>query len=311
MNRNWAYNTGGNMKSFTLFCLVLALAVPFTNAEAQTTGKATTIDELAKMYDVSSCKKCHAQIYNEWEKSIHARSLIGTGRTMATIKTAITDGMMKEWTKSGVRDVKDIKVEHMMHCLKCHLPQLKDANDDVARQIAQAVMDSDQATLEKVNINCIICHNRKALVHKMVDGDPEPNVIYGNKDGSHGDKMFTFMKKSPIMKESIICGQCHGLGPNFDLANPTQCATLYGSYLHNYVQAEGVELQTCQDCHMHVDKKGHLMPAYRDPQMARKAVTVEVQTKGYQVLYKAGEHIPTAAIQVRMTSNAGHRIPDG
>jgi Zn-finger protein len=291
--------------------MVLLAAGLFTQAEVQGAEKARTVDELAKMYDVSSCKKCHAQIYTEWEKSIHARSLIGTGRTMATIKNTITDAMMKEWTKSGVKDVKDIRVEHMLHCLKCHLPQLKDATDEVAQQIAQAAIDSDEATLAKVNINCIICHNRKALVHKMVDGDPEPNVIYGNKEGSHGDKMFTTLKKSPIMKESIICGQCHGLGPNFDMPNPTQCATLYGSYLHNYVSAEGVELQTCQDCHMHVDKKGHAMPAYRDPGMAKKAVSVEVQTKGYQVLYKAGEHIPTAAVQVRMTNNAGHRIPDG
>jgi hypothetical protein len=45
--------------------------------------------------------------------------------------------------------------------------------------------------------------------------------------------------------------------------------------------------------------------------MAKNAVDVEVQTKGYQVLYKAGEHIPTAAVQIKMTSNAGHRIPDG
>jgi hypothetical protein len=291
---------------------ILVAALPIsTQAMQQEAKKATTVDELAKMYDVSSCKRCHEKIYIEWEKSIHARSLIGTGRTMATIRNAITDAMMKEWTKSGVKDVKDIKVEHMMHCLKCHLPQLKDATDNVAQQIAQAVIDSDQATLQKVNINCIICHNRKALVHKFVDGEPEPNVIYGNKEGSHADKMFTALKKSPIMKESIICGQCHGLGPNFDLPNPTQCATLYGSYLHNYVPSAGVVAETCQECHMHKYKSGHLMPSYRDPEVAKHAVDVDVEAKGYQVLFKAGEHIPTAAIQVKMTSNAGHRIPDG
>jgi Zn-finger protein len=101
------------------------------------------------MYDVSSCKQCHKAIFEEWEKSIHARSLIGTGRTMATIKTAITDGMMKDWAKSGIKEVKDIKVEHMLHCLKCHLPQLKDATDEVAQQIAKAAIDGDQATLER------------------------------------------------------------------------------------------------------------------------------------------------------------------
>jgi cytochrome c-type biogenesis protein CcmH/NrfF len=295
-------------KVLVVLFLTLLLMSGVTAAQEK---KATTVDELARMYDVSSCKQCHAKEFGEWEKSIHARSLIGTGRTMATIKTAIQDGMMKEWAKSGIKEVKDIKVEHMLHCLKCHLPQLKDATDAVAQQIAKAVIDGDTATLEKVNINCIICHNRKALIHKSVDGEAEKNVIYGSKEGAHGDKMFTALKKSPIMKESIICGQCHGLGPNFELANPTQCATLYGSYLHNYVASAGVISETCQDCHMTKHKTGHTMPSYRDQAMAKNAVDVEVTAKGYQVLFTAGEHIPTAAVQVKMTSNAGHRIPDG
>jgi len=191
------------MRTVAVLFLATLLLAGMTAAQEK---KAATVDELAKMYDVSSCKQCHPKEYGEWEKSIHARSLIGTGRTMATIKTAIQDGMMKEWAKSGIKEVKDIKVDHMLHCLKCHLPQLKDATDAVAQQIAKAVIDGDTATLEKVSINCIICHNRKALIHKLVDGEPEKNAIYGNKEGSHGDKMFTALKKSPIMKEYIICG---------------------------------------------------------------------------------------------------------
>ena len=130
-------------------------------------------------------------------------------------------------------------------------------------------------------------------------------------EGSHGDKIFTALKKSPIMQESILCGQCHGLGPNFDLPNPTQCATLYGSYLHNYVASTNGTPETCQDCHMKHFKTGHTMPGYRNPEVAKNAVSVDVDAKGYQALYKAGEHIPTAVVVVKMTSNAGHRIPDG
>ncbi|HTG02125.1 MAG TPA: multiheme c-type cytochrome ExtKL [Nitrospirota bacterium] len=291
--------------------VVLFGAVLLAGSAAAQEKKAKTVDELAKMYDVSSCKACHAKEFAEWEKSIHSRSLIGTGRTMATIRTAITDGMMKEWAKSGIKDVKDIKVEHMLHCLKCHLPQLKHATDDVAQQIAKAVLDSDETTLSKVNINCLICHNEKALVHKLVDGEPEAGVIYGTKEGVHADKAFKALKKSPIIKESILCGQCHGLGPNFELANPTQCATLYGSYLHAYVPSTGSGPETCQECHMQKHKSGHQMPSYRDPAVAKSAVDVDVTARGYQALYKAGEHIPTAAVMIKLTSNAGHRIPDG
>lgn len=104
--------------------------------------KAKSINELAKLYDVSSCKNCHPKEYEEWEKSYHAISLVGSPRTMATIASTVKDGIMKEWTYSGVKDIKDIKVEHMLTCLKCHLPQIKDATDEVAQEIAKAAIES-------------------------------------------------------------------------------------------------------------------------------------------------------------------------
>ena len=111
------------------------------------------------------------------------------------------------------------------------------------------------------------------------------------------------------MQESILCGQCHGLGPNFEMAEPVQCATLYGSYLHAYVPTGGSE--TCQDCHIKKDGQGHFMPAYRDGKIAQKAVDVQIEAQGYKFLPKAGDSVPTAAVTVKLTSKAGHRIPDG
>lgn len=297
------------MRFLKLILVLLFIAMPLVALSAE---KAKTIDELAKMYDVSSCKECHPKEYAEWEKSYHAISLVGSPRTMATIASTVKDGLMKEYTKAGIKDIKDIKVEHMMICAKCHLPQLKDATDAVAQEIAKAAIDgaagdeAAQAKLKKIGINCLICHNQKALIHKWTDGEPEANVIYGNKEGAHGDAKFKALKKSPIMKESILCGQCHGLGPNFDLTEPSQCATLYGSYLHSYVPSGGSK--TCQECHM---DKGHLMPGYRDPDQAKKAVNVEVDAMGYYFLPKAGDSIPTAKVTVKMINKAGHRIPDG
>ncbi len=298
---------------FSCLLLILTLSLlPFTVNAGQ---KANSIDELAKMYDVSSCKECHPKVYEEWEKSYHAISIVGSPRTMATIASTVKAGILKEWTYSGAKSVSDITVEHMMTCFKCHLPQIKDATDKVAREIAQAAIDGAQgdedaqAKLKKLGINCLICHNQKALIHKWTDGEPEPGVIYGTKDGAHPDKKYKKLKKSLIMSESILCGQCHGLGPNFDLKEPTQCATLYGSYLHAYIPSGGSK--TCQDCHMKENKKGHFMPAYRDPDQAKSAVNVEVEARGFYFLPKAGDSIPTAFVTVKMRSNAGHRIPDG
>lgn len=293
------------MKAVRWFLLSFILLLPVA-ASAQ---KANTVHELASMYDVSSCRDCHSEIYDEWEKSLHARSLVGTGPTMGSMKGLVDPALLKTFSKSGAKELQDIKVEHFAECFKCHLPQIEDASDAVAQELAQAFLDGDRAKLESVNINCLICHNLKAIIHKWQDGEPQRGVVYGSQDGSHEDKVYNTMKKSLIMGEAVLCGQCHGLGPNFEFPQPSQCATLYGSYLHAYIPAGGTE--TCQDCHMKKSGKGHMMPAYRDPDMVKMAVDVDVQTKGYKFLPKPGEQIPIATVTVKMNNHAGHRIPDG
>src|SRR3972149_1877785 len=60
------------------------------------------------------------------------------GRTAATFMTAIRNGLMT-WPSSGVKTEKDVKVEHLMGCAKCHLPQLADATDNVAQEIVTTI----------------------------------------------------------------------------------------------------------------------------------------------------------------------------
>ena len=300
--------------------LVLPIAA-FTlpNAHAAEMKKAASIDELAKMYDSSGCKTCHEDIYKEWEQSIHSRSIFGTGRTAATIKTTVAVGLTS-WEYSGVKKPEDVQVKHLMICAKCHLPQLAEATDDVAKEIVKnAYIYTDPkasddareqavAKLSKVNINCLICHQRNAITHKWVDGFPEKDTVYGFKDGAHADPAHPKMKESKIMDESILCGQCHGLGPNLELENPSQCATLYGSYLWAY-RAEGGQ-EKCQECHMKKSKLGHNMQSYRDPGMAKAAVDFKVETLGYQ--WRDGSKmVPQALVKVELLNRAGHSIPDG
>ena len=61
------------MRFLKLILVLLFIAVPLVASA----DKAKTIDELAKMYDSSSCKGCHEDIYTQWEKSHHARPLMG------------------------------------------------------------------------------------------------------------------------------------------------------------------------------------------------------------------------------------------
>jgi len=284
-------------------------------------GKAKTLEELIAMYDSTSCIECHEDTHNEWANSAHARSVYGTGRTAATFKTAFTNGFMS-WAYSGVTDPQDVEIEHLMGCAKCHLPQLADATDAVAKEFVGeifALMDAnskgDTKTFEekkelllKLNINCLVCHNRNAIVHKWTDGYPQAGVVFGSSDGAHDDPDFPIARTSPIMGEAIFCGQCHGLGPNLELDNPTQCATAYGSYLFSYVANGGA--QNCQECHMRESGLGHDMQSYRSQVMADKAIDWHVDTR--PMVWRDGNTIrPKLMVDVSMTNKAGHGIPDG
>ena len=307
---------------FLAVCSVLVLPLLLFGAEQSATAaakKAKSIDELAKMYDSSGCKKCHEAVYKEWEQSLHARSVFGTGRTLLTVKTTVEVGLMN-WKHSGVKKPGDVEVRHLMTCMKCHLPQLADATDDVAKEIVQLAFkygdkgasDEERDRIERkissISINCLVCHQRNAITHKWVDGFPQKNEVYGSKEGSHPDNAHPNLKQSPIMSESILCGQCHGLGPNFELENPSQCGTLYGSYLWAY-RAEGGQ-ESCQECHMRKSKLGHNMQSYTDRTMGRNAVDFHVETLGY-IWRDGAKMIPQTLVKVEMINRAGHAIPDG
>ena len=302
----------------------VVVAAPPGSTEGQgaaVQGKARTIAELVARYDSSSCVECHQEAHDEWARSVHSRSIFGTGRTAATFKTAVHNGLM-QWPFSGVEEPEDVRVEHLMGCAKCHLPQLADATDDVAQEILatidewqEAVWEDEEerveeaaSTLKSLNINCLVCHNRNAIVHKWTDGFPAGDTVYGSQDGEHVDETYPRMAKSPILSESIFCGQCHGLGPNFELANPTQCATGYGSYLFAYIPEGGSK--TCQQCHMKESGLGHDMQSYRSEVMAKKAVTMHVEARG--VVWRDNRTIrPKATVRVELANHAGHAVPDG
>ena len=294
---------------------VLLLPLPAAAAEK----KAKSIDELAKMYDSSGCKQCHEGIYNDWEQSLHARSIFGTGRTALTVKTTVEVGLMG-WKHSGVKKPEDVQAKHLMVCFKCHLPQMAEADDSVAKEVVKLAIrygdknapadekDRIEKKLSSININCLVYHQRNAIIHKWVDGFPQKNEVFGSKEGAHPASTHPNMKKSPIMNESILCGQCHGLGPNFELENPSQCGTLYGSYLWAY-RAEGGQ-ESCQECHMRKSKMGHNMQSYSDTAFGRSAVDFHVETLGY-IWRDGSKMMPQALVKVEMINRAGHSIPDG
>jgi Zn-finger protein len=145
--------TAAGLRLVAYACALLLLPVYAMGEQRQ----AQTVDELAQMYDVTSCKPCHKQIYEEWDKSLHARSIIGTRRTSDSFRNMVQNYLLGgRWKYAGVQKIEDLKTEHVIQCLECHVPQIRDATDAVARQIAQAAVNGDMETLGKVNINCLV-----------------------------------------------------------------------------------------------------------------------------------------------------------
>jgi len=290
-----------NNTAFTLIILVMFLTLFLDNqavAKDKSEAQVNSLAELVKMFDSSSCKECHEKIYEQWEKSHHARPLMGLNDQI----------FITGYLKKGPLAVKpgEKATKKNFPCFKCHFPQIKYATDAVAAEIADAVLKGDKTIVRRLNIGCLVCHNEKAVVH----GRPEKNVIYGNKDIV--DHPNTPVKKSPLLKNSLLCGQCHGLGPNLEFDHPVQCATLYGSYLHAYIPSGGTE--TCQQCHMK-DGDHYMPPNFNNraelSERLREALPMQVRTLAYSFQPKEGDVRSMVVVNTKITSKAGHRIPDG
>jgi len=293
------------LKSSLVLFLVLIPAVA-------SAGDAKTIEELAAMYDSTSCKECHEEIYAQWEKSQHAVSLMGVNDGLFMTPLA-----MKGKTPFSPAAPDQATLDNFP-CFKCHLPQaVVSGTDAFAKDYAKALIAQDKKRIGKMSITCLVCHSTKAIIHKRSEGHPEANVLYStNEVAKHEDKVYKKVKKSSIMDHAIMCGQCHGQGPNLEFDNPVQCATLYGSYQHNYLSKGGQK--SCQECHMKpVDGVAdHLFaPDWSDLEGTKKllqeSISLDIDTVGYDWLLKSKDPKPMVVVNTRINHNAGHRIPDG
>jgi len=293
--------------------LILFVSVIFIPQYAFT-QTAKTIDELAAMYNAEKCAECHKDlnpIHDEWKDSWHAKSLVDS-RVLRTWRTFILSGLDK--SKGTRRDLKDI-------CLPCHVPQIKDASDELAIEIANlivtAVEDKDGAKresvikeLSKLNINCVVCHNMKATP----DGKPEAGAVYGPKgpekiDSTPHEEEKIKSIKSDFLRTSEFCAQCHhGCPPDMP---SSICPTLYTSYQEYFLARGGKE--TCQECHMKgEDFKSHRFPGIFETDQVKEGIDLQLNVRPTTFVYHLeNKVVPAIVVKVDVTNKAGHLIPHG
>lgn len=280
--------------------LVLTAWTPVACKAADANPTISSLAALIDRYDSTSCWECHQEIYDKWAKTYHAKSMMGThDRILMT-------GYLKEGVLAVPASGKATKAN--FPCAKCHLPQLNEATDEVAAQLADVILKEDKETIGKLGVSCLICHQEKAVVHSRYEADS----VYGLKEVPAHEGKYKTVRRTAIMNSALFCGQCHGLGPVLETEHPVQCATLYGSYLHAYIPSGGT--QTCQDCHMPGGDHA-IRPNYNNREetsaLLEKAFPMDVQVLSYTFQPVGAPRQPMIVVKARITSNAGHRFPDG
>ncbi|GBE06108.1 hypothetical protein BMS3Abin10_01752 [bacterium BMS3Abin10] len=294
-----------------LFIALVFLASMLIVPQLAAADQVTTIDELAAMYNVESCADCHEDIHNEWKESWHSKSITDP-RVLRTWRTFILRGL----DKSDKAKRSDLRM-----CLNCHIPQIKDASDDLVVQIAGLVVTSvddknkakreaAEKELSKLNINCLVCHKLKGAP----DGNPKPGELYGpngldDEDSPHMEELGIKTVKSDIIKTADFCARCH----NGCQGLPSSiCSSVVTSYNEQYV-AHGGE-KTCQDCHMPQgeDTKSHKFPGIFDVDFAKTGVDLKIIANPTRYIYHLENRVvPAVAIKVDLTNIAGHEWPHG
>jgi hypothetical protein len=288
---------------FICILLLSAAVVPYP-ASAE---KAVTIDELVKMYDIGPCAKCHVDKYEAWKTSTMGNSVIDT---------RVLYGM-RAFIRLAIDEEKSLKREDLTICLNCHVPQIKDATPELVVHIGDliltAVEDKDDAKresakkeLSKLNINCLVCHNLKAMGFDVKPGDW---VIYGPEDLKYNPHVSIGFstKKSDLIETSEFCAVCHHCPPDVPWK---ECPTLYTTYIDDFVKKGHKE--TCQDCHMNGEEKVHKFYGPNNLDYLKSAVdlSLEARPTRYIDIYR-DKKIPAVVITINLKNKAGHVIPSG
>jgi hypothetical protein len=261
----------------------------------------------------TECKTCHADIYDQWGQSYHAKTI-----------TAMMAGFSK-YIKVVQEQKGKVETSDLMGCLGCHAPGMRFASDDDLQWMATLVLDGQRDALSDISVDCVACHSL------VGSGEPwthpgETVVAYGPiedpveaKDPQTGvvahESVF-----SETMEKAEMCATCHTYvtpadihveGGTWDIV----CSLTYDAWVEASTGAAAGN--QCQDCHMAaVDGfaaqiegvelpqravPGHLFPGWHSDAMLQQAteLTVEAAPEGGNLL-----------VTVMVNNKAGHRMPD-
>jgi hypothetical protein len=261
----------------------LPSALSMTGAEGVVAGRSEPVAVFRRSpVPARQCGSCHAQHFEEWRRSFHARSVS-------------SENFIKSFTRyleSLGKPARD-NPQLSMACLGCHAPLLKNAETQVIRQISDFIVAEETQQLDGFEVGCVACH---------LDGS---GVFSGPIAGPQGNP-FHASKFSASYKNASFCASCHTSAP------PTvPCSDVYRDWKKSRAAKQGT---TCQSCHMTERNgvaasggpprkiHGHVFPGGRSAAMLRKAVLLRL---------KAGFRRDRLEVTATIRNLTPHRVPDG
>lgn len=227
-------------------------------------------DAAKRVQDIrpEACKKCHEEIYEQWNVSMHANS----SALKDPIHGAFYKKVMGDPRQEGVRGPNiPVKKDKYPVCLKCHAP--------TAAIDKKTKLDANKAYAD--GVSCLTCHSFTKF--KGVDG-PNGKPQYGvdayeyDTDSLHGPSGISYTvervaddakwptpvhhpqpmagNKAGLFKSNDACMGCHDKRKNF---HGTPLCLTGAEY------ATGETFINCQSCHMAIvtvpkRKDGKLVP---------------------------------------------------
>jgi hypothetical protein len=267
------------------------------------------IDPTPHPKQANNCGNCHAQIYQEWHGSAHARSAKNP-RFLSLFGG--TDWHGKPSPTWSVVD------EHPLGsavCASCHAPTFTDPNLDYDMRKVPGVAAQ--------GVHCDYCH-------KVVDAPTDKLGLRFGRDGlplmrPKGDTLLNFGPLEdayragedfgylPLYKESRYCASCHE-GIVFGVH-------VYGTYSEWLKSPAKVKGQQCQDCHMKsTGKLTNIAPGKggieRDPLTLAShhfpGTAADMLRQCLQADVKVQPGKDDVSVTVKISARqVGHRVPTG
>jgi hypothetical protein len=223
----------------------------------------------------ADCGTCHPSQYEDWQGSIHARSM-GPGVVGQLVEMARRD-------PAGARG-----------CLVCHAP-LAEQSPLVRGPAGLEANPAFDTSLQRHGVVCATCHVRR---HQRFGPPPRAGsqgLRVPRADLPHNGATYV----SAYLRAEF-CAACHQFGPSGLSLNGKPLENTYVEWRGSPAARRG---QQCQDCHM--PDRRHRWRGIHDPEMVKSGVKVSLALD--RPRYRPGQSL-RATVTVASVG-VGHYFP--